>query len=85
MNYKYKVLGIKRLDFTNDEGTHVNGYQLFVCSQTSDPNWLGGIEVFKVWIPFDSSLAAAVAQLRTGDEITGECDRKGRPLSIIKK
>lgn len=85
MNYKYKVLGIKRLDFTNDEGTHVNGYQLWVLSGTSDPNWLGGYEVFKVWIPFDSPLAAAVAQLRTGDEIHGECDRRGRPISINKK
>lgn len=85
MNYMYKVLGVKRLDFVNDEGTPVNGYQLWVCAQTSDPSWLGGIEVFKVWIPYESPLSAAVAQLRTGDQISGECDRKGRPLSIIKK
>ena len=85
MNYKYKVLGVKLLDFIYDEATHVHGYQLWVCSPTSDSAWLGGIEVFKIWIAYDSPLAGAVVQLRTGDNITGECDRKGRPITINKQ
>lgn len=85
MNYTYKVLGIKRLDFINDAGTHVNGYQLWVCAATADPSWIGGLEVFKCWIPFENPLFGTVGQLRTGDDITGECDRHGRPISINKK
>lgn len=84
MNYKYKVLGVRLLDFCNDQGEKIHGYQLWVCGQTSDRSWLGGIEVFKVWIAIDSPMAAQVAQLRTGDQITGECDRRGRPISIVK-
>ena len=85
MNYKYKVLGINRLDFVTEEGQRVNGAQLWVCAPTSSSNWVGGIEVFKVWIDVSHQLFDTILQLRTGDTITGECDRKGRPLSVHKE
>lgn len=84
MNYKYKVLGVKRLDFVNSDGARVNGCQLWLLANTADESWLGGMEVFKVWIGFGAPLFDIVCQLRTGDEISGECDRKGRPLTISK-
>lgn len=85
MNYHYKVLGVKRLDFTTDSGDRINGCQLWVLAPTSDSAWLGGMEVFKLWSEFGSALFDQVCALRTGDEISGECDRKGRPLTIVKK
>lgn len=84
MNYKYKVLGINRLDFVTEEGQRVNGAQLWVCAPTSSASWVGGIEVFKIWIDVSNPMLDTILQLRTGDTIHGECDRKGRPLSINK-
>lgn len=84
MNYLYKVLGVKRLNFTNDQGTIVDGVQLWLCAPTSNISWLGGMEVFKVWIDVDSPLFDTACSLRHGDEITGDCDRRGKPISIQK-
>lgn len=85
MNYKYKVLGINRLDFVTDDGNRINGAQLWVCAPTSSPNWIGGIEVFKIWVDAGHRLYDTILQLRTGDTIFGECDRKGRPISLNKE
>lgn len=82
MNYKYKVLGINRLDFVTDDGNRINGAQLWVCAPTSAGNWVGGLEVFKLWIDAGNPLMPEVMALRHGDTISGECDRKGRPISI---
>lgn len=82
MNYKYKVLGVKLLDFHNDQGEHIHGYQVWCCAPTASTDWVNGVEVFKVWIKFESPLAAIAAGLKFGCDITGDCDRKGRPISI---
>ena len=82
MNYKYKVLGVNRIDFNTPEGEHINGVRLWVCAPTADPAWLNGVEVFKLWFPFGSPMFDQVCNLKFAVEITGECDRKGRPLNI---
>lgn len=81
MIYQYKVLGIKKMDFVSN-GEVVKGLQMWVTSPSADPNWITGNEVFKVWVPLGAPLYDRVATLRAGMQITGDCDRKGRPLSI---
>lgn len=86
MNYHYKVLGVKRLDFVApDTGERIDGCNLWVAAPTADAGWIGGIEVFKVWAANGTPLFTQYMNLRSGDEITGDCDRKGRPISVNKK
>lgn len=82
MIYQYKVLGLRKMDFNTDAGEHVTGLQLWVQTASADPAWIGGREVFKVWLAADAPLYAVALGLRPGMDITGDCDRKGRPLSI---
>lgn len=85
MSYNYQVLGVKRVDFFKaDKGEKIDGCQLWVSARTSETNWVGGYEVFKVWAENGTPLFDQFMSLRPGDKITGECDRKGRPLDVKK-
>ena len=79
---KCKVLGIKKVDFTDQQsGERITGSQLWVSSETSDPVW-NGQEVIKIWVPTGSDMEASLALLDNGDEILVEFNRRGKAIAF---
>ena len=78
MNYQARVLGIRNLDFTNDQKERINGCQVFVSFVSNESSWIKGVEVGKVWIKADSDEHAAAAALIPGDEVTVYFNRNGK-------
>ena len=73
-----KVLAVKRVDFTNDEGDHIVGRQIWCCIPATEPAW-NGAEVLKIWVADDSSAAGDAAALLNGDDVIVEFTRRGKP------
>lgn len=82
--YKYKVLTVRDLDFLDDKNRPVKGQQLWVLGQSSDPQW-NGWEIVKIWIPDGHAMETVVSQLRLDDTIEVQFDRRGKPVTIVKK
>lgn len=78
---EFKVLTVRDLDFKDDQGQRVAGYQLWLCGQSKEPGW-NGWEVLKVWIPYGHELEPIVADLRHDDSVIVEFNRRGKPRSI---
>ncbi len=81
--FDFKVLTVRDLDFTDDQGRRVKGQQLWLLGPTKDPQW-NGYEVLKVWIADGNPLETIVSQLRLDDNIQVTFDRRGKPLDIAK-
>lgn len=81
--YKYKVLTVRDLDFLDENKRQVKGQQLWVLSESSDPQW-NGWEVSKIWIPDGHAKETVVSQLRINDMIQVSFDRRGKPVEIEK-
>lgn len=78
-----KVLGLKKLNFVNeDTGEVVAGTQLWCSTDTADSAWLHGVEVFKSWAKGGSDLEMSFLSLRPDDVIYAKTDRKGRITGI---
>ena len=78
-----KVLGIKKIKFTDeDTGEVVAGTQLWCSCETADAAWLHGEEVFKSWAKAGSDLEADFLSLRPGDVTYVRTDRRGRITGI---
>lgn len=78
-----KVLGLKKIDFANeDTGEVISGTQLWCSTETADSAWLHGTEVFKSWAKGGSDLEMSFLSLRPGDEIFVRTDRRGRITGI---
>lgn len=77
---KVKVLGVKKVNFTNDEtGEVVTGSQLWLGMETPDENWNGN-EVFKVWFPEGHALKPSVDALQPYQDIEVRFDRRGKKI-----
>lgn len=82
MNDKYEVLTVRDISFNDEKsGRKVEGMQLWLLGQSSDPSW-NGFEVFKIWINSGSNLAADVHQLRRGDHVQVSFGRNGKARMI---
>lgn len=81
MNYKFEVLTVRDISFKDDKGRQVEGMQLWLTGQTDDKSW-NGWEVLKIWIDASSSMAADVHQLRRGDHVQVDFDRRGKARMI---
>ena len=81
--YEFEVLTVRDLDFLDEKNQRVTGQQLWLCAQTTDPGW-NGWEVLKVWIPVGHELADTVADLRHGDHVFVEFNRRGKPRAISR-
>lgn len=79
---EYQVLGIKSVNFVNDQGEVIAGKQLWLSGTVGDSSWLEGIEVFKSWVKEGSNLDLKVTSLHVGDIISCVTDRKGRVTDI---
>lgn len=78
-----KVLGIKKINFTNeDTGEVIAGTQLWCSGETAESAWLHGEEVFKSWAKAGTDLEAEFLSLRPGDVVYVRTDRKGRITGI---
>ena len=82
--YTYKVLTVRDLDFLDDNKRPVKGMQLWCLGESADPQW-NGWEVVKIWIPDGHAMETVVSQLRPGDVIDVQFDRRGKPVTIVKK
>ena len=80
MRLEAKVLGIRYLDFKDDKGVPIKGYQTFVSAETDQPGWTMNVEVLKTWTAADSQMAATVASLIPGDVVYIEFNRRGKPV-----
>lgn len=77
---KVKVLGVKKVNFVNDDtGEVIAGSQLWLGAETPDEAW-NGVEVFKIWVPDGHGLKAAVDALEPYQDIMIQLDRKGKKL-----
>lgn len=76
---KCKVLGIKSINFTNDEGQPVKGRQLWVCGPSDEPSW-NGYEVMKIWHPAGDPHDGDLDLLIHDDTVTVDFNRRGKPF-----
>ena len=81
MHYKFEVLTVRDINFKDDQGKEVTGYQLWLLEASQDPKW-HGYEVTKLWIPCGSPLESSVQQLRHGDQVNIVFNRRGKAESI---
>lgn len=81
MNYNFKVLTVRDLEFENGTGRLVQGMQLWVIGESAEPAW-NGYEVVKLWIPWGHKLEDVVQHLKHDDVITVTFDRHGKPIAI---
>lgn len=72
-----KVLGVRKLDFTDNNGDPVQGLQLWLSCESPEPDW-NGTEVFKLWIPKGHAREADIWKLRAGTVI--DVDTRGKKL-----
>ena len=79
--YEFEVLTVRDLDFNDEKGKPICGMQLWVIGGSADPAW-NGWEVVKLWIPEGHKLESDVAQLKRGDNIRVQFDRRGKPIQI---
>lgn len=78
---KYKVLTVRDVEFTDDQGKNVSGMQLWVCGETEEDGW-NGWEVVKIWVPDGGKLEDIVAMLKHDDEVMIDFSRRGKALKI---
>lgn len=81
---EFKVLGIKEVNFTDEQGKPISGCQLFLIGQTHEPGWREGYEVLKTWISADGDLAPVVAGLCHDDHVLVDFSRKGKVIGIAR-
>lgn len=81
MNYQFEVLTVRDINFKDDSGREVNGYQLWLLEPSNDPKW-HGYEVMKIWIAAGSNLESAVHQLSHGDHVNITFNRRGKAETI---
>lgn len=79
--YDFEVLTVRDLDFEDNSGKSVSGMQLWLIGGSAEPAW-NGWEVVKLWIPDGHKLESDVAQLKRGDNIRVQFDRRGKPIQI---
>lgn len=77
----FKVLAIKHVSFTDDQGNYVEGDQLWLVGETKDPVW-NGREVLKVWLPVGSEIAKILDEIDNDFMVIVEFNRRGKALSI---
>lgn len=82
MRVECKVLGIRALDFKDDKGDPIKGYQVFVSGVTDQPGWTRGLEVMKCWVADGSNMEASVMSLIPGDLVYVEFNRRGKPVIV---
>lgn len=82
MNYEAKVLGIRFLDFMDDQNRPVKGYQVWVAAVTDEASWTKGVEVIKIWVADSAKSVASVASLIPGDDIVICFNRRGKPQIV---
>lgn len=78
-----KVLTVRDVSFKDDNGKQVSGQQLWVTAPIADPAWRDGFEILKIWIDDGSTLEPAVSDLKAGDLIMVEFNRRGKPQTIV--
>ena len=81
MKYRFKVLTVRDLDFTDDHNKAIKGMQIWVIGETADIAW-NGYEIVKIWIPDGHKLESVAASLKHDDEIEVSYDRRGKPTEI---
>lgn len=82
MTSKFEVLTVRDISFKDEKsGRQIEGMQLWLTGQSDDPSW-NGWEVFKLWIPSGSAMAADVHQLRRCDHVQVDFGRNGKPAMI---
>lgn len=80
MNYEAKVLGIHYLDFKNDSGEVIKGYQIFVAAKTDQQSWTQGMEILKCWIGAGTESESVAQALIPGDLVQIAFNRRGKPV-----
>lgn len=82
MIYKFEVLTVRDVKFKDYKSDRqIEGMQLWLCGQSDDPSW-NGLEVFKIWVDAKSNMAVDVHQLRRGDHVQIDYDRRGKARMI---
>ena len=81
MMYRFRVLTVRDLDFTDDHDKRIKGMQIWVIGETTDIAW-NGYEIVKIWIPDGHQLASVASILKHDDEIEVSYDRRGKPTDI---
>lgn len=81
MNEKFEVLTVHDIDFMDPNNRPVQGMQLWLIHESAEPAW-NGYEVMKTWIPDGHLCETIVSQLRRGDLIEIQWDRRGKPVQI---
>ena len=79
--YEFEVLTVRDLDFEDNSGKNVSGMQLWLIGSSADVAW-NGWEVVKLWIPDGHILESVVVQLKRGDNVRIQFDRRGKPIQI---
>ena len=81
MTNKFKVLTVRDVKFKDDKDRQIEGMQLWLLGQTNEPGW-NGYEVLKIWVDVSSPLALDVHQLRHGDQVQIDFNRRGKAAMI---
>lgn len=79
---KSKVLAVKNVKFTDEQGVLIIGRSLFLHTPTLDPDW-NGFSVDKLWFPETDTRYSFVGTLRPGQELLIEYNRKGKPEEMV--
>ena len=79
---KCKVLGIRVINGVDREtGERFEGRQLWVSSETRDPDW-NGHEVIKIWCKSGTDMHSKCDSLSNGDDILVEFNRRGKAIAF---
>lgn len=82
MKTNARVLAIRHLNFTNDQGQTIAGHHVYAAAKTDESGWISGIELLKIWIPDGSDQESSVVALLPNDEITVDFNRRGKPFLL---
>lgn len=82
MEMEARVLGIKHLNFKDDDGNPVKGFQIWLSMPTDDAKWHFGIEVCKVWVPEASTQAEWCQYLQIDEKVRVAFGRRGKLIII---
>lgn len=77
-----RVLAIRHLNFTNDQGQPIKGHHVYAAAQTGEAGWIQGNELLKIWVPDGSAQESLVAAMLPNDEVCVDFNRRGKPMLV---
>lgn len=71
------IVGIRRVDFKDQQGKHIDGYSLYYTMEADDVN---GLSAGKLFVPVER--AASLKLPQPGENVEVMYDRYGKPVKF---